>query len=138
MSVAALAPPRPPVGSALGGRFGGRSPPLGPRRGQNQLGGPGEQPSTRAAGAQGVRGLGDGDLILIDELLTPDSSRFWDAAAYQPGATPASFDKQYLRDWLDESGWDKEAPPPELPADVVANTRARYFEALERLTPRGL
>ncbi len=81
--------------------------------------------------------LGD-ELILIDELLTPDSSRFWDAAAYQPGKTPASFDKQYLRNWLDQSDWDKEPPAPELPADVVSNTRARYVEALERLTGKGL
>ncbi|HEU5317040.1 MAG TPA: phosphoribosylaminoimidazolesuccinocarboxamide synthase [Chloroflexota bacterium] len=81
--------------------------------------------------------LGD-ELILIDELLTPDSSRFWDAAVYKPGATPASFDKQYLRDWLEQSGWNKEPPAPELPEDVVANTRRRYVEALERLTGRGL
>ncbi len=81
--------------------------------------------------------LGD-ELILIDELLTPDSSRFWDAAQYQPGKTPASFDKQYLRDWLDQSGWNKEPPAPELPEDVVANTRRRYVEALERLTGKGL
>lgn len=81
--------------------------------------------------------LGD-ELILIDELLTPDSSRFWDAAAYAPGTAPASFDKQYLRDWLEESGWNKEPPAPELPAEVVANTRRRYAEALERLTGKGL
>jgi phosphoribosylaminoimidazole-succinocarboxamide synthase len=80
----------------------------------------------------------DGKLILIDELLTPDSSRFWDAAQYQPGKTPASFDKQYLRDWLDSSGWNKEPPAPELPEDVVANTRSRYIEALERITGKGL
>ena len=80
----------------------------------------------------------DGKLILIDELLTPDSSRFWDAAQYQPGKTPASFDKQYLRDWLERSDWNKEPPAPELPADVVANTRRRYVEALERLTGKGL
>ena len=78
------------------------------------------------------------ELILIDELLTPDSSRFWDAAVYEPGKTPASFDKQYLRDWLETTSWDKESPPPELPPDVVSNTRARYIEALERLTPMGL
>ena len=81
--------------------------------------------------------LGD-ELILIDELLTPDSSRFWDAAAYKLGATPASFDKQYLRDWLEQSGWNKEPPAPELPDEVVRNTRQRYVEALERLTGRGL
>ncbi|MGI8424027.1 MAG: phosphoribosylaminoimidazolesuccinocarboxamide synthase [Chloroflexota bacterium] len=83
-------------------------------------------------------GLLGEELILIDELLTPDSSRFWDAAVYKPGATPASFDKQYLRDWLDTSGWNKEPPAPELPPDVVVNTRRRYVEALERLTGKGL
>jgi phosphoribosylaminoimidazole-succinocarboxamide synthase len=83
-------------------------------------------------------GLLGEELILIDELLTPDSSRFWDAAVYEPGKTPASFDKQYLRDWLDQSGWNKEPPAPELPADVVTNTSARYVEALERLTGKGL
>jgi phosphoribosylaminoimidazole-succinocarboxamide synthase len=77
-------------------------------------------------------------LILIDELLTPDSSRFWDAAAYEPGKTPASFDKQYLRDWLEQSGWNKEPPAPELPEEIVTNTSRRYLEALERLTGRGL
>ena len=80
----------------------------------------------------------DNQLILIDELLTPDSSRFWDAAMYEPGKTPASFDKQYLRDWLEESGWNKEPPAPELPEEVVTNTRRRYVEALERLTGTGL
>ncbi len=79
--------------------------------------------------------LGD-ELILIDELLTPDSSRFWDAAMYEPGKTPASFDKQYLRDWLEQSGWNKEPPAPELPEEVVTNARRRYIEALERLTGR--
>jgi phosphoribosylaminoimidazole-succinocarboxamide synthase len=83
-------------------------------------------------------GLLDEKLILIDELLTPDSSRFWDAAAYKPGATPASFDKQYLRDWLEQSSWNKEPPAPELPDEVVSNTRRRYVEALERLSGRGL
>jgi len=80
----------------------------------------------------------EGVLILIDELLTPDSSRFWDAQAYRPGATPASFDKQYLRDWLEQSGWNKEPPPPELPQDVVLATRQRYVDALARLTGQGL
>jgi len=80
----------------------------------------------------------EGSLILIDELLTPDSSRFWDAQAYRPGATPASFDKQYLRDWLEQSGWNKEPPPPELPQDVVLATRQRYVDALARLTGKGL
>src|SRR5688572_5915043 len=80
----------------------------------------------------------DGKLLLIDELLTPDSSRFWDAAAYEPGKTPASFDKQYLRDWLERTAWNKEPPAPELPEEVVTNTRRRYIEALERLTGKGL
>jgi phosphoribosylaminoimidazole-succinocarboxamide synthase len=80
----------------------------------------------------------EGALILIDELLTPDSSRFWDAAAYRPGTTPANFDKQYLRDWLEQSGWNKEPPGPELPAEVVAATRGRYVEALQRLTGKEL
>jgi len=79
-------------------------------------------------------GLIDGELTLIDELLTPDSSRFWDAASYEPGRSPPSFDKQYVRDWLDQSGWDRTPPGPELPADVVAGTAARYAEAYARLT----
>jgi phosphoribosylaminoimidazole-succinocarboxamide synthase len=78
--------------------------------------------------------LPDGGLILIDEVMTPDSSRFWEAAAYEPGRPQASYDKQYVRDWLESSGWDKRAPGPDLPADVVAGTRARYVEAFERLT----
>ena len=76
----------------------------------------------------------DGQLLLVDELLTPDSSRYWDAATYAPGGPQASFDKQFLRDWLDASGWDHTAPGPELPPEVVAGTRARYIEAFERLT----
>jgi len=77
-----------------------------------------------------------GELALIDELLTPDSSRFWDAAQYQPGQSPPSFDKQYVRDLLAGSGWNKEPPAPELPAEVVAGTRERYVTAYERLTGR--
>jgi phosphoribosylaminoimidazole-succinocarboxamide synthase len=80
----------------------------------------------------------DGELTLIDEALTPDSSRFWDAATYAPGGDPPSFDKQYVRDWLTRSGWNKEPPGPELPPDVVAGTAARYLEAFERLTGRPL
>ena len=72
--------------------------------------------------------------MLIDEALTPDSSRFWDAATYEPGRPQASFDKQFVRDWLEAQPWDKTAPGPELPADVVAGTRARYVEAFERIT----
>jgi phosphoribosylaminoimidazole-succinocarboxamide synthase len=74
------------------------------------------------------------DLILIDEVLTPDSSRFWDAAAYEPGRPQASFDKQFVRDWLEAQPWGKTGPGPALPDDVVAGTRARYVEAFERIT----
>ena len=73
-------------------------------------------------------------LMLVDEALTPDSSRFWDAAAYEPGRAQASFDKQFVRDWLEAQPWDKTAPGPALPDDVVAGTRARYVEAFERIT----
>jgi phosphoribosylaminoimidazole-succinocarboxamide synthase len=79
-------------------------------------------------------GLVDDELLLIDEVLTPDSSRFWPADGYEPGHGQPSFDKQFVRDWLTTSGWDKNSPPPELPTDVVANTRAKYIEAFERLT----
>jgi len=75
-----------------------------------------------------------GELILIDEVLTPDSSRFWDATDYQPGRAQASFDKQYVRDWLETLDWDKTPPGPELPTEIVAGTRARYVEAFERIT----
>jgi phosphoribosylaminoimidazole-succinocarboxamide synthase len=73
-------------------------------------------------------------IILVDEALTPDSSRFWDAATYEPGRAQASFDKQFVRDWLEAQDWDKTAPGPALPDDVVAGTRARYVEAFERIT----
>jgi phosphoribosylaminoimidazole-succinocarboxamide synthase len=73
-------------------------------------------------------------LILVDEALTPDSSRFWDAATYEPGRAQASFDKQFVRDWLEAQPWNKTAPGPALPDDVVAGTRARYVEAFERIT----
>ena len=76
----------------------------------------------------------DGELILIDEVMTPDSSRFWPADLYEPGRGQASFDKQFVRDWLSGSGWDKNSPPPELPPDVVAGTREKYIEACERIT----
>jgi phosphoribosylaminoimidazole-succinocarboxamide synthase len=79
-------------------------------------------------------GLVDGELILVDEVLTPDSSRFWDAATYAPGGPQASYDKQFVRDWLERQPWDKTAPGPELPPEVVAGTRARYVEAFERIT----
>ena len=75
-----------------------------------------------------------GQLLLIDELLTPDSSRFWDAAAYEPGHPQPSYDKQFVRDWLETQSWDKTAPGPELPAEIVAGTRTRYVEAFERIT----
>lgn len=73
-------------------------------------------------------------LILIDEVMTPDSSRFWDAETYEPGRPQASYDKQFVRDWLEAQPWGKTAPGPELPADVVAGTHARYVEAFERIT----
>ena len=82
-------------------------------------------------------GIIDGDVVLIDEVLTPDSSRFWPADEYSPGGSQPSFDKQYVRDWLDASGWDHSPPPPQLPDEVVAATRARYIEAYERLTGRA-
>ncbi|MGH2429491.1 MAG: phosphoribosylaminoimidazolesuccinocarboxamide synthase [Candidatus Limnocylindria bacterium] len=78
----------------------------------------------------------DGELAVIDEVLTPDSSRFWDGAHYAPGASPASFDKQYVRDFVAASGWDKEPPAPMLPDEVIAGTRDRYATAYERLTGR--
>jgi phosphoribosylaminoimidazole-succinocarboxamide synthase len=76
----------------------------------------------------------EGELILIDEVLTPDSSRFWPADGYEPGHGQPSFDKQFVRDWLVAARWDKNSPPPALPADIVAKTRAKYIEAFERLT----
>jgi phosphoribosylaminoimidazole-succinocarboxamide synthase len=84
-------------------------------------------------------GLIDDRLILIDEALTPDSSRYWDAASWEVGRTPESFDKQFVRDWLaDESGWDRESTPPALPDEIVEQTRQRYLTAYERLTGRPL
>jgi phosphoribosylaminoimidazole-succinocarboxamide synthase len=76
----------------------------------------------------------DGGLVLGDEVLTPDSSRFWPAETWSPGSVQPSYDKQYVRDWLTSSGWDRVSPPPELPADVVAATRERYVTAYEQLT----
>jgi phosphoribosylaminoimidazole-succinocarboxamide synthase len=78
------------------------------------------------------------EVVLGDEVLTPDSSRFWPADDYEAGRSQASFDKQYVRDWLDQSGWDHTPPGPELPDEVVANTRAKYVEAYERISGRGL
>jgi phosphoribosylaminoimidazole-succinocarboxamide synthase len=83
-------------------------------------------------------GFIDGELTLIDEALTPDSSRFWDARTYQPGRDQPSFDKQFVRDWLIQSGWNKEPPAPELPGQVVIGTSARYHEAFKRLTGGSL
>ena len=80
-------------------------------------------------------GIRDGSLLLIDECLTPDSSRFWPADEVRPGGKPTSYDKQVLRDWLVASGWDLEPPPPALPAEVIAKTRATYAE-IERLLTR--
>jgi phosphoribosylaminoimidazole-succinocarboxamide synthase len=76
----------------------------------------------------------DGGLVLGDEVLTPDSSRFWPAATWSPGSVQPSYDKQYVRDWLTSSGWDRVSPPPELPSDVVEATRERYVTAYEQLT----
>ena len=80
----------------------------------------------------------DGEVILIDEVLTPDSSRYWDAATYRVGTSPESYDKQFVRDWLTQSGWDKESDPPKLPDDVVTQTRLRYLTAYQRLVGKQL
>lgn len=81
-------------------------------------------------------GLIDGEIILIDEVLTADSSRFWPEDLYEPGQTQPSFDKQFVRDWLEGTDWDKNSEPPALPDDIVAKTRAKYIEAYERLTDK--
>ncbi len=78
----------------------------------------------------------DGTLILADEVLTPDSSRFWPAAEWEPGRPQPSFDKQFVRDWATSTGWDKEPPGPEIPADIVAATRDKYVQAYELITGR--
>jgi phosphoribosylaminoimidazole-succinocarboxamide synthase len=75
-----------------------------------------------------------GEIILIDEVLTPDSSRFWPADRYEPGRSQPSFDKQFVRDWLETTGWDKNSPPPPIPDEVAIKTRAKYIEAYERLS----
>jgi len=80
----------------------------------------------------------DGSLLLVDEVLTPDSSRFWPAAGISPGRVPDSFDKQFVRDWLEASGWDKSSPPPALPEEVVLRTREKYLEACRLLTGETL
>ncbi|MCC6575258.1 MAG: phosphoribosylaminoimidazolesuccinocarboxamide synthase [Planctomycetes bacterium] len=79
-------------------------------------------------------GLYENRIILCDEVLTPDSSRFWDASKYKTGTSPESFDKQIVRDWLDKQPWNKKAPAPDLPADIIERTRARYAEVVEKLT----
>jgi phosphoribosylaminoimidazole-succinocarboxamide synthase len=81
-------------------------------------------------------GLHDGNLILIDEVLTPDSSRFWPQASYRPGGAQKSYDKQYLRDYLISIKWDQKPPAPDLPEEVIFNTRRKYMEALHQLTGR--
>lgn len=83
-------------------------------------------------------GIYRGEIIIIDELLTPDSSRFWPADRYETGRSQESFDKQYLRDWLTSSGWDKESVPPHLPEDVIAKTRSKYLEAYKLITGEDL
>jgi phosphoribosylaminoimidazole-succinocarboxamide synthase len=82
--------------------------------------------------------LPSGELILIDEVLTPDSSRFWPLDQYRPGQSPPSYDKQFVRDWLETTGWDKNSPPPDMPAEVVARTRDKYLEAYALLTGKKL
>ncbi len=91
-----------------------------------------------APSADGARGgtNDNGELVLIDEVLTPDSSRFWPADKYAPGRSQPSFDKQYVRDWLESIGWNKQPPVPSLPADVAARTREKYVEAYERISGR--
>ncbi|MFO1023294.1 MAG: phosphoribosylaminoimidazolesuccinocarboxamide synthase [Planctomycetales bacterium] len=79
-------------------------------------------------------GQKNGEILLVDEVLTPDSSRFWPADQYRPGGGQPSYDKQFVRDWLEQSGWDKNSTPPSLPQDVVDRTRSKYIEALETLT----
>ena len=79
-------------------------------------------------------GWHDGELLLIDEVLTPDSSRFWPADEYVEGRNQPSFDKQFVREYLEETSWDKQSEPPELPQDIVQRTRDKYIEAFERLT----
>jgi phosphoribosylaminoimidazole-succinocarboxamide synthase len=79
-------------------------------------------------------GLVDDEVVLIDEVLTPDSSRFWSADVYQPGQAQPSFDKQFVREWLSDCGWDKQSDPPELPAEIIEQTRQKYIDAFERLS----
>ena len=111
------------------GMIGEPMPPADPGPPEEWLGPPDLTPSgTRTTGPSALY------LTLIDEVMTPDSSRFWDAGTYEPGRAQASFDKQFVRDWLETQPWDKTAPGPELPPDVIEGTRARYVEAYERIT----
>ncbi|HTB33819.1 MAG TPA: phosphoribosylaminoimidazolesuccinocarboxamide synthase, partial [bacterium] len=82
-------------------------------------------------------GIQDGTVILIDEVMTPDSSRFWPMDGYAIGSNPPSFDKQFVRDWLEAAGWNKNPPPPALPQDIVDKTRAKYIEAYEKITGKA-
>ena len=82
-------------------------------------------------------GIQDGAVILIDEVMTPDSSRFWPMEGYAIGSNPPSFDKQFVRDWLEEAGWNKNPPPPALPQDIIDKTRAKYIEAYEKITGKA-
>jgi len=82
-------------------------------------------------------GHAEGELLLIDEVLTPDSSRYWPADEYRPGGEIPSFDKQYVREWLERQPWDKTPPPPDLPDEIVVGTRARYVEAYQRITEKS-
>ncbi|MDD5692081.1 MAG: phosphoribosylaminoimidazolesuccinocarboxamide synthase [Candidatus Omnitrophica bacterium] len=83
-------------------------------------------------------GIHNDRMIIIDEVLTPDSSRFWPAEAYQPGKAQMSFDKQFVRDYLEDLGWDKKAPAPDLPAEIIAKTTEKYLEAYRKLTGKGI
>ncbi len=83
-------------------------------------------------------GVVDGEITVCDEMFTPDSSRFWPKDRWEPGKSQPSWDKQYVRDWLDSTGWDRTPPAPEMPDEVVEGTRRRYLEILELLTGRGL
>jgi phosphoribosylaminoimidazole-succinocarboxamide synthase len=111
------------------GMIGEPLPPADPGPPEEQLGPPETQPA-----GQAFDGPFEDYLTLIDEVLTPDSSRFWDASTYEPGRPQASFDKQFVRDWLERQPWDKTDPGPELPPEVIEGTRSRYIEAYERIT----
>jgi phosphoribosylaminoimidazole-succinocarboxamide synthase len=111
------------------GMIGEPLPPADPGPPEEQLG-----PQVAEPAGQRFDGPFEDYLTLIDEVLTPDSSRFWDASTYEPGRPQESFDKQFVRDWLETQPWDKTAPGPELPPDVIEGTRSRYIEAYQRIT----